>query len=418
MAATPMQVSSSRIGEEIILLTVVVVVAMVGLVLGREVPQVLPQYEASAIAAGSSSPSSSAARFGENPLRLINQYYEMMKARRLEDAINELEQEEYQSEPLKPVDTSHLDSPPKPRAVENWPHESHEFGQVTAVSINRDGNPVIFHRGHRTWTAESFNATNHFQLIAEGPIEDSTILTLSAATGAVIDESGGGIFYMPHGMTIDRNGNMWLTDVALHQVFKFMPGHDYPSITVGRRFEPGSTRNHLCKPTAVAVATTGEVFIADGYCNNRVLKLNAAGRLIRTIPQPPEFLSLQVPHGLTLLEHLDLICVADRENMRVVCPKAGLKTTFGEGTQAATIQEPDLGHVYDVAAYGDLVYAVNGPTADMIPVRGFTIDPRSETIIDHWGKFQNPHSIAFCPNGSAMYVTEIGPNKIWKFELV
>ncbi|KXJ83535.1 hypothetical protein RP20_CCG005041 [Aedes albopictus] len=322
------------------------------------------------------------------------------------------------SQPMKPVDTSHLDSPPKPRVVENWPMVSHEFGQVTAVSINREGNPVIFHRGRRVWSAESFNETNHFQQIMEGPIEDSTILTLSAKTGEVIDESGGGIFYMPHGMTIDRNGNMWLTDVALHQAFKFMPNHDYPSITIGRRFEPGSSRSHLCKPTATAVATTGEVFIADGYCNSRILKFNAAGRLIRTIPQPPEFLSLQVPHGLTLLEHLDLICIADRENMRVVCPKAGLKSSFGEGTQAATIQEPDLGHVYDVAAYGDLVYAVNGPTADMIPVRGFTIDPRSETIIDHWGKFENPHSIAFCPNGSAMYVTEIGPNKVWKFELV
>ncbi|XP_053686740.1 peptidyl-alpha-hydroxyglycine alpha-amidating lyase 2 [Sabethes cyaneus] len=342
---------------------------------------------------------------------------EMIMERAYEDVFNEVA-EEPPSQPMKPVDTSHLDSPPKPRAVENWPMVSHEFGQVTAVSINRDGNPVIFHRGRRVWTAESFNDTNHFQQIADGPIEDSTILTLSAATGEVIDESGGGIFYMPHGMTIDRNGNMWLTDVALHQAFKFMPGHDYPSITIGRRFEPGSSRNHLCKPTATAVASTGEVFIADGYCNSRILKFNAAGRLIRMIPQPPEFLSLQVPHGLTLLEHLDLICIADRENMRVVCPKAGLRSSFGEGTQAATIQEPDLGHVYDVAAYGDLVYAINGPTADMIPVRGFTIDPRSETIIDHWGKFENPHSIAFCPNGSAMYVTEIGPNKIWKFELL
>lgn len=182
------QVSTAMLGQVL----VIVVVTVMQLVLGREVPQVLSQYEP---AVGSAA----AARFADNPLRLINQYYEMMKARRLEDAINELEQEEYQSEPLKPVDTSHLDSPPKPRAVENWPHESHEFGQVTAVSINRDGNPVIFHRGHRTWTAESFNATNHYQLIAEGPIEDSTILTLSAATGAVIDESGGGIFYMPHG---------------------------------------------------------------------------------------------------------------------------------------------------------------------------------------------------------------------------
>lgn len=173
----------------------------------------------------------------------------------------------------------------------------------------------------------------------------------------------------------------------------------------------------MCKPTAVAVATTGEFFVADGYCNNRLLKFNALGHMLRVIPQPPEFLSLQVPHGLTLLEHLDLVCVADRENMRVVCPRAGLRSSHGEGTPAATIQEPDLGRVFDVAAYGNLVYAINGPTSPMIPVRGFTIDPRSETIIDHWGSFENPHSISFCPNGSAMYVTEIGPNKIWKFEM-
>lgn len=67
---------------------------------------------------------------------------------------------------------------------------------------------------------------------------------------------------------------------------------------------------------------------------------------------------------------------------------------------------------------GDYVYAINGPTSTQIPVRGFTIDPRSEQIIDHWGTFTNPHSIAFSPNGSAMYVSEIGPNKLWKFLLV
>ena len=89
------------------------------------------------------------------------------------------------------------------------------------------------------------------------------------------------------------------------------------------------------------LAIVGQFFISDGYCNQRILKFNAAGRLLRTIPQPPgkniwfifpssqiypeflfsEFMSLQVPHGITLLEHLDLLCIADRENMRVVCPK-------------------------------------------------------------------------------------------------
>lgn len=47
-------------------------------------------------------------------------------------------------------------------------------------------------------------------------------------------------------------------------------------------------------PTAVAVATTGEIFVADGYCNNQILKFNAAGNLLRVMPRPPEFLSLEV----------------------------------------------------------------------------------------------------------------------------
>lgn len=72
--------------------------------------------------------------------------------------------------------------------------------------------------------------------------------------------------------------------------------------------------------------------------------------------------------------------------MRVVCPQAGLRSSsYSEyASPPATIQAPDLGRVFAVAALGDLVYAINGPTSPMIPVRGFTIDPRSEVIIDHW----------------------------------
>lgn len=116
-----------------------------------------------------------------------------------------------------------------------------------------------------------------------------------------------------------------------------------------------------------------------------------------------------------------------------------MKSSLGEGTPASTIQEPDLGRVFDVASFGKLltysycfekifnkfvriiagnfVYAINGPTSPLIPIRGFTIDPRTEQIIDHWGSFENPHTIAICPNGSAMYVGEIGPNRLTKFIL-
>jgi hypothetical protein len=57
-----------------------------------------------------------------------------------------------------------------------------------------------------------------------------------------------------------------------------------------------------------------------------------------------------MPHGLALIESLDLLCIADREHMRVVCPRAGLVPN--SGTQPVSIQTPDLGRVFGVAASG------------------------------------------------------------------
>lgn len=66
----------------------------------------------------------------------------------------------------------------------------------------------------------SFNETYHYQHIDEGPILTNAIVTLSPKTGDVLSSWGAGFFYMPHGITIDHHGNVWVTDVAMHQVFK------------------------------------------------------------------------------------------------------------------------------------------------------------------------------------------------------
>jgi peptidylamidoglycolate lyase len=65
-----------------------------------------------------------------------------------------------------------------------------------------------------------FNASNHFQHAAEGPIAVTTVLTLDPASGAVVSDWGSNLFYMPHGITLDAEDNIWVTDVALHQVLK------------------------------------------------------------------------------------------------------------------------------------------------------------------------------------------------------
>lgn len=134
---------------------------------------------------------------------------------------------------------------------------------------------------------------------------------------------------MPHGLTIDHENNIWVTDVALHQVMKLSPkcSSDKPLLVLGTAFSPGIVKK-FCKPTAVAVLPNGDFFISDGYCNSRILKLSKEGDIILTWGEnsfqgdahevaPPNFFA--IPHGLTLTKEAELLCVADRENGRVQC---------------------------------------------------------------------------------------------------
>lgn len=57
-------------------------------------------------------------------------------------------------------------------------------------------------------------------------------------------------------------------------------------MTFGQKFQHGPGVRKLCMPTSVAVAHNGDIFIADGYCNSRVLKYDYRGELIRIFPQP------------------------------------------------------------------------------------------------------------------------------------
>lgn len=66
----------------------------------------------------------------------------------------------------------------------------------------------------------TFNTTEHYQFQHLGPIKEHTVLTLDPQNGKVLGKWGSDLFYMPHGLTVDRHDNLWVTDVALHQVFK------------------------------------------------------------------------------------------------------------------------------------------------------------------------------------------------------
>lgn len=101
---------------------------------------------------------------------------------------------------------------------------------------------------------------------------NKTILVLDPQTGAIERSFGKDMFYLPHMLTVDKQGNIWVTDVALHQVFKLSPTGSV-LLTLGTKLQPGNDDDHFCKPTDVAVTSDGNYFfVSDGYCNGRIIK--------------------------------------------------------------------------------------------------------------------------------------------------
>ena len=76
-------------------------------------------------------------------------------------------------------------------------------------------------------------------------------------TGAVLQSWGANFFYMPHGLTVDPEGNIWVTDVGLQQALKFSPSGKLLQ-SLGQQLEPGSNEDYFCKPTHVS-ARSGEL---------------------------------------------------------------------------------------------------------------------------------------------------------------
>lgn len=88
-------------------------------------------------------------------------------------------------------------------------------------------------------------------------------------------------------------------------------------MTLGESFVPGSDSKHFCKLTDVVVSNDGSiVYVADGYCNSRIVKFDSNGNYLNEYQMPENEQPLDIPHSLLLIESLDLVCVADRQNGR------------------------------------------------------------------------------------------------------
>jgi len=168
----------------------------------------------------------------------------------------------------------------------------------------------------------AFDANGHLFVLTRG---DKTFFEFNP-DGSFIRSFGDKLFTRSHGLRIDRDGNLWATDVGGHIVVK-MTRDGQPLLTIGTKGEAGewneATGSHkLNQPNDVVIAGNGDVFVAQGHTpgaegDARVLKFDKNGKFIKSWggkgSGPGQF---QVAHGIAI-DAKGLVWVADRENQRI-----------------------------------------------------------------------------------------------------
>ena len=250
-----------------------------------------------------------------------------------------------------------------PRA-RSWPAS---IGQVSGVAFEPDGRHAwVFHRGSRVWRAGSFDAS--FAVAEKRPIAEHTVARLCLTTGRIVRQFGANEHYMPHGLTLAPNGDVWVTDVGAHVVIRYDAGgrrlatfggkntletlekNDEPPAPTRRArgdFSVGADPSGFCMPTDVAVAQDGTFWVSDGYCNDRVARFDADGAFADEWgPRGTEMANgvsgFDVPHSIALDFRRARLVVADRERARVT--EHAL-----DGTPLAVHDFGEHGYVYHVA---------------------------------------------------------------------
>jgi DNA-binding beta-propeller fold protein YncE len=209
----------------------------------------------------------------------------------------------------------------------------------------------------------------------------------------------------PHGLRIDRDDNLWVTDIGNHLVLKFSPLGKL-LLSLGTVSKPGTELDQFNKPSDVAFGPGEEVYISDGYGNSRVMQFDKAGKFVRTWgkhgDRPGEF---DLPHSIKV-DSRRRVLVGDRENERI--------QVFSLDGELLTIWKGYAPYGIDIDRDGTIF------VADTASHQIVQLDDTG-TIVHVWGGqgdkpglFQAPHMLATDVAGN-LYVAEVDGKRLQKF---
>lgn len=294
------------------------------------------------------------------------------------------------------------------RVIHGWPTlpTGQLLGQATGVGVDSKGAVLVFHRADRTWV----------EPMPTEPIAAETVWAFDGETGRFLRGWGAATFVMPHGLTVDHQDNVWLTDVGRQQVFKFGPDGRV-LLTVGERGVAGADSAHFDLPTDVVVRPDGGFYVSDGYDNTRVMRFDPDGRFLgqwgKPGTGPGEF---DLPHGMAI-DRAGRVYVADRSNARV-------QLFDSTGRFVADWHGPLLGRPYSVAVGPDgSVFTVDGGDQPAAPpdrggatqlTSGGEVLERFGSFGNYDGQFRLAHDVAVGADG-AVYVVDAWGQRVQKF---
>lgn len=233
--------------------------------------------------------------------------------------------------------TEPTNSAPNPyTTIENFfkMPDGRTWGSTSAVEIDKDGRSI--------WVGERCGANSCLDRTT-GQMSNLPSILKFDASGKLVASFGQGLLIFPHGIYVDRDGNVWVTDgqddapqpaqpapgaaatragplpgsTRGHQVFKFSPQGKL-LMTLGKA-GGAAAPDYFYQPDDVLVAPNGDIFISEGHggANSRVLKFNRDGKFIMSFGSkgsgPSE---MDQPHALAM-DSRGRLFVGDRQNNRV-----------------------------------------------------------------------------------------------------
>lgn len=257
----------------------------------------------------------------------------------------------------------------------------------------------------------AFDSNGHLYVLTRGA---SPVMEFDDS-GRLVRSFGDGLFTRTHGLYIDAQDNIWVTDVSEHVVVKFSPEAEV-LMTLGTRGEAGAWdeaagSRHFDQPNDVVVADSGEFFVVQGHQpgqrgDPRVLKFAADGTFLKSWggkgSEPGRF---QVAHGIDI-DADGLLWVTDRENLRI-------QLFDQDGAFVRQIAYAGLPCGIDIGER--FIFMVNGFTGQILQLDldGKVLAAMGQPGTNP-GEFGEAHYVAVSPRGE-IYVSDTVNRAVQKF---